>query len=81
MRLPGVVSTKAGISEYLSDGVDSLLLTEPENLLSLCETLSRLAQDPELRRNLGQNAVQTAARLSWDRHAEAIYTLLSAQRQ
>ena len=52
--LPVVVSTKAGISEYLSDGVDSLLLPEPENPLPLCEILSRLAQDSELRRNLGQ---------------------------
>ena len=78
--LPVVVSTKAGISEYLSDGVDSLLLPEPENPLSLCEILSRLAQDSELRRNLGQNATQTAMRLSWDRHAGAIYALLSANR-
>lgn len=78
--LPVVVSTNAGISEYLSDGVDSLLLREPENPVLLCEILSRLAQDSELRRNLGQNATQTAARLSWDRHARAIYALLSANR-
>ena len=78
--LPVVVSTKAGISDYLSDGVDSLLLSEPENPVPLCEILSRLAQDSELRRNLGQNATQTAARLSWDRHARAIYALLSANR-
>lgn len=79
--LPVVVSTRAGISEYLSDGVDSLLISEPENPSPLSEILSRLAQDPELRRNLGKNAVQTASRLSWDRHAEAIYKLLSANRR
>jgi glycosyltransferase involved in cell wall biosynthesis len=78
--LPVVVSTKAGISEYLSDGVDSLLLPELENPLPLCDILSRLAQDSELRRNLGQNATQTATRLSWDRHAGAIYALLSVNR-
>jgi glycosyltransferase involved in cell wall biosynthesis len=62
--LPVVVSTKAGISEFLSNGVDSLVLSEPENPLLLREILSRLAQDPELRQNLAQNATQTAARLS-----------------
>jgi len=78
--LPVVVSTKAGISDYLSDGIDGLLLPEPDNSLSLCKILSRLAQDAELRSTLGQNAAHTAARLSWDRHAEAIYALLSSIR-
>lgn len=77
--LPVVVSTKAGISEYLSDGIDSLLISEPDNLLALCEILSRLAQDHELRWSLGQSAAQTAARFSWNRHAESIYSLLSAK--
>ena len=78
--LPVVVSTHAGISEYLSDGIDSLLFPEPENSSLLCELLSRLAQDPDLRCSLGQNAVQTAARLSWDHHTDAIYALLWAKR-
>jgi UDP-glucose:(heptosyl)LPS alpha-1,3-glucosyltransferase len=77
--LPVVVSTKAGISDYLSDGVDSLFLSQPENPLALSEILSRLVSDSELCRSLGQNATQTAARLSWDCHAQAIYELLSAR--
>jgi UDP-glucose:(heptosyl)LPS alpha-1,3-glucosyltransferase len=79
--LPVVVSTKAGISDYLIDCVDSLLLSQPENPVPLCEILSRLASDSELCRNLGRKATQTAARLSWDCHAQAVYALLSAQRR
>lgn len=74
--LPVVISTMAGISEYLTDGVDSLLLSEPQNPVPLCQILSRLAQDPEFRLSLGRKATETAARLSWAHHAEAIYSLL-----
>ena len=74
--LPVVVSTMAGISEYLTDGVDSLLLPEPQNPVPLCQILSRLAQDPEFCVSLGRKATEAAARLSWTRHAQAIYSLL-----
>jgi UDP-glucose:(heptosyl)LPS alpha-1,3-glucosyltransferase len=76
--LPVVVSRQAGVSEYIVDGVDGILLQAPEDPRALAGSLSLLLQQPELRRALGENAARKAAQFSWDRHVEAIHLLLSA---
>lgn len=74
--LPVVVSRHAGISDYIADGVDGILLHEPEDSRALAGALSLLLQQPELRLSLGENASRKAAQFSWDRQAEAIHHLL-----
>jgi UDP-glucose:(heptosyl)LPS alpha-1,3-glucosyltransferase len=76
--LPVVVSRQAGISEYIVDGVDGILLHAPEDPRALAGSLSLLLQQPELRRSLGENAVRKAAQFSWDRQVETIHFLLAA---
>jgi len=76
--LPVVVSRQAGISEYIVDGVDGILLHTPEDPRALAGSLSLLLQQPELRRSLGENAARKAAQFSWDRQVQAIHLLLSA---
>jgi UDP-glucose:(heptosyl)LPS alpha-1,3-glucosyltransferase len=62
--LPVILSSSAGMSEYLEDGVDGMLLRNPKDANELATALRRLLADPELRVQLGKNATQTAARFS-----------------
>ena len=78
--LPVLVSRLAGISEYIADGVDGILLQDPGDSSALAGFLSLLLQKPELRRSLGENAARKALQFSWDRQADAIHRLLSGLR-
>jgi len=69
--LPVVVSTSAGISEYLRDGEDAMLLKDPRNADELAALLRQLLGTPGLSARMARNAIQTASTLTWDRHAEA----------
>ena len=75
--IPVLVSRLAGISEYIADGVDGILLLDPGDPSALAGSLSLLLQQPELRRSLGENAARKARQFSWDRQADAIHRLLS----
>ncbi len=75
--LPVLVSRLAGISEYIADGVDGILLQDPGDSSALVGSLSSLLQQPEHRRSLGENAARKALQFSWDRQADAIHRLLS----
>ena len=74
--LPVILSSSAGMSDYVKDGVDALLLRNPQDADELAVALQRLLADPSLRATIGSNASQTAALFSWDRHAEEIHRLL-----
>jgi UDP-glucose:(heptosyl)LPS alpha-1,3-glucosyltransferase len=74
--LPVVVSRAAGVSEQLSDGLDSMLMGDPADAELLAHHLMALAGDRELRRRLGEHARDTAERMSWDhvtRRTVAVY--------
>ncbi len=75
--LPVLVSLLAGISDYIADGVDGIILRDPGDPSALAGSLSLLLQQPELRRSLGENAARKAQQFSWDRQAAAIHGLLS----
>jgi glycosyltransferase involved in cell wall biosynthesis len=74
--LPVVLSSCAGMSDYLKDGIDGLVLRNPQDASELAAALQRLLADPSLCATIGANASQTAALFSWDRHAEEIHRLL-----
>jgi glycosyltransferase involved in cell wall biosynthesis len=74
--LPSIVSRNAGVSEWLTHGFDSLLLKNPENTGELAEAIRSIAEGPQLRRTLAENAVHTARTLTWDEHAAQLRTLL-----
>lgn len=70
--VPVLVSTSAGISEHITDGVNGLLLCNPGDVGELSGALRRLFDDPGLASTLAANALSTADALSWDSHAKAI---------
>ena len=76
--LPSIVSRNAGVSEWLTHSVDSLLLDDPEDADELARAIRAVAEDAQLRRTLAENAVSTAKRFAWDEHTAALRTLMKA---
>ena len=77
--LPAIVSRAAGVSEHLTDGLDSIVIQEPGEVDVLARQLDRLMTDESLRKNLGEEARKTAEGLSWEKVAErtlAVYRQL-----
>jgi UDP-glucose:(heptosyl)LPS alpha-1,3-glucosyltransferase len=76
--LPVIVSLRAGVSEWLKNGFDSLLLSNPEDPGELAEAIRALATDGELRKTLAENGAHTATKFSWDAHAAQLRQLMVA---
>jgi UDP-glucose:(heptosyl)LPS alpha-1,3-glucosyltransferase len=74
--LPVVVSPHAGVSEWLTNAQDSIVLNDPENVEELSDAIRMLAQDSALRQTIAANALQTAKRFSWDAHTSDLRKLL-----
>jgi glycosyltransferase involved in cell wall biosynthesis len=75
--LPSVVSRCAGVAEIVTDGIDGVLLDDPESAEELAEKIGRLVRDPDLRRRLGEQARKTAERYSWGEIAERVERIYS----
>jgi len=71
--LPVILSPNAGISEWIRSGTDAVLLSDPRDSHELAGAIRALLSDPECMRRLGENAVRTAATLTWDQHARIIH--------
>jgi glycosyltransferase involved in cell wall biosynthesis len=69
-ELPVVVGKSVGAAEWLTDGVDGLLV-DPEAPSSIELALRRIESDHEGARRLGQRARCRAKGFSWDSRAEA----------
>ena len=70
--LPVIVSSRAGVSEIISDGVDGLVLKDPKDVASLAKMISELQGSPALRQTLGDNAARTARQYSWDHNSSQL---------
>ena len=74
--LPVIVSSRAGISDWLSDAHDSIILKDPENASELVSAIRSLAVDLPLRKVIATNAPLTARKFSWDTHVSELRKLL-----
>jgi UDP-glucose:(heptosyl)LPS alpha-1,3-glucosyltransferase len=74
--LPVVVSSRAGISDWLTSDRDSVVLEDPESVETLAHAIRALALNPARQNEISANALQTAKRFSWDAHASAIRELM-----
>lgn len=70
--LPVIVSSRAGVSEIVTDRVDGLVLQDPRDVASLAVLISELQNNPALRQALGENAAKTARQYSWESNAEQL---------
>jgi UDP-glucose:(heptosyl)LPS alpha-1,3-glucosyltransferase len=74
--LPVIVSPRAGISEWLTDSQDSVVLKDPENKEELSAAIRKLAHDSAACNRMAAIAIQTAKKFSWDAHADQLRKLL-----
>lgn len=75
--LPVIVSPEAGVSEWVTQGEDCILLKNPRDAAELAQAIRGLTNDAERGLRIGQKAIETARILSWDRHAREVFELLS----
>jgi UDP-glucose:(heptosyl)LPS alpha-1,3-glucosyltransferase len=75
--LPVIVSSRAGVSELITDGVDGIVLRDPKDVVSLTQVISTLHGDPALRSTLGENASRTARQYTWERNAAQMDVLFA----
>jgi len=68
--LPVITSRLAGAADFITDGVDGLLLSDPSDINDLAAKIELLFSNAELRKTMGERARKTAEKLSWDRVAE-----------
>lgn len=68
--IPAVVSSQAGLSEWIVPGENGLVLENPDDAAELAGHLARLRDDPAARARMGRAARSTAEAFSWDRIAE-----------
>lgn len=71
--LPVITTPQAGVSEIIVHCENGFLLSSPDNAVELLQYVTMLRNNPELCRQVGQEALKTAASYTWDRNAEAIY--------
>ena len=64
--LPVIVSRSAGAADFITDGVDGLLLREPSDVNDLAAKIELLLSNAELRKTIGEHARESVEDLSWD---------------
>jgi UDP-glucose:(heptosyl)LPS alpha-1,3-glucosyltransferase len=75
--LPVITSAANGGSQIISEGLDGFVLSDPQDSGALAGLISRLYEQPELRRSVGENAARTAQSYSWERNASETWDFLS----
>jgi glycosyltransferase involved in cell wall biosynthesis len=70
--LPVIVSRQAGVSEIITAGLDGFILEDPQDSVELAKLLRRLYDEPELCRQVGERANETAKQFTWERNAAEI---------
>jgi glycosyltransferase involved in cell wall biosynthesis len=78
--LPAITSIEAGVSELIANERDAFVLTNPKDDVALAALLRRLYSDPMSRDAVRHAATLTAAKWTWQRHADSVYTLIQAAR-
>ncbi|MEZ4654634.1 MAG: glycosyltransferase [Candidatus Eisenbacteria bacterium] len=74
--LPVVVSRCAGAAELVTDGIEGILLNDPQDVREIAAALARLAEDPALRARMGASARRTAERYGWEPIIERLWAEL-----
>jgi UDP-glucose:(heptosyl)LPS alpha-1,3-glucosyltransferase len=74
--LPVLCSSRAGVSEIVTNGADGIILRDPQNAEEIAVSLRALLADPELARRLGEQAHLTAQKHTWNRNAQRAWEWL-----
>lgn len=61
-----VVTSRTGAGELITDGLDGLILKNPNDPNEISEKIGLLIDNESLRKTMGKNARKTAERCNWD---------------
>ncbi len=67
-----IVSSTAGVSEIITNGVDGLILDDPTDAGSLAAMICRLYEDRVFCEHLGRKAAETARQFTWERNGREL---------
>jgi glycosyltransferase involved in cell wall biosynthesis len=65
--LPVIVSASAGVSEFVTNGADGLILEKSTDATTLAGMIRRLHEDIAFRTQLGEKAAETTRKYTWER--------------
>ena len=74
--LPVIVSPAAGISDWLTNDKDSLVLKDPQDTAELANAIRSFAAHPSRRDAIIRCGLETAKTFSWNTHASELRKLL-----
>jgi glycosyltransferase involved in cell wall biosynthesis len=74
--LPVITSATNGGSQIITEGLDGFVLSDAQDSVALSRILSRLYEQVELRRSVGEKAALTVKSYNWQRNAEETYEFL-----
>jgi glycosyltransferase involved in cell wall biosynthesis len=75
--LPVLASSRAGVSDIIDDGINGIILRDPRNIQEITSALRNLITEPDLSRQLGDNAAHTAQNHTWARNAQSTWEWLN----
>jgi UDP-glucose:(heptosyl)LPS alpha-1,3-glucosyltransferase len=64
--MPVITTSTNGTAEIMTDGVDGLILHDPNDSRTLAAQMRAVCKDASLRARLGERAAETASRYTWD---------------
>jgi glycosyltransferase involved in cell wall biosynthesis len=72
-----ITSVKAGVSEFITESVDSFVLKDPKDVATLARHLKDLYENPDMRLRIGESARRTAEAFTWERNAAAVWEFMN----
>ena len=79
--LPVITSATNGTAEIMTDNVDGLIVQDPNDAEELAGKVRVLYESLDLCHSLGNNAVRTAQKYTWDRNGEEIRAIFAQTRK
>jgi UDP-glucose:(heptosyl)LPS alpha-1,3-glucosyltransferase len=75
--LPVITTATNGTAEIMTDGVDGLVLQDPNDVAGLAEKIRWLYEHPDLRDDMAAQAAITASQYTWDRNGVEMRAIFS----
>jgi UDP-glucose:(heptosyl)LPS alpha-1,3-glucosyltransferase len=75
--LPVITTSTNGTAEIMTDGVDGLILQEPNDSRTLAAQMRAVCEDSVLRARLGEQAARTASGYTWDENGRQFGQIFS----
>jgi UDP-glucose:(heptosyl)LPS alpha-1,3-glucosyltransferase len=72
-----ITTSTNGTAEIMTDGVDGLILENPNDSRALAAQMRAVCEDSKLRARLGEEAARTASRYTWDENGREFAQIFS----